>query len=116
MSKITISTTTVDAQEFWASVNGSAWETWDWWKSYTYSEGADWNKLGSITVVVEDPESEHEWTGVPQTITKTLNVHDLAKAFGELLAENRSFDWEDLDACDGDEVFQQAVFGEVIYG
>jgi hypothetical protein len=102
---------TISAKEFWSNVLGSAWETWDWWRSYDYSSGADWDKPGTITVAIDNPEDE---AGDP--IVKTLNVHDLAKAYGELSAGMPHLDWQDLDACYGDAVMQQAVFSEVVYG
>lgn len=101
----------VEAEEFWSCVLGSAWETWDWWQSIKYSEGADWDKVGEITVSIDDPEDEDK------AVSKTLTVQDLATAYATLLAEvGELVNWQDLDAVSGDNILQIAVLGEVVYG
>lgn len=113
MSKtaVTLTTTiTVDTAEFWSSVCGSAWETWDWWQKYEYSPCSNWAVPGELTVWVDNPDEEG---GKP--IKKTLDVNDLAEAYSKYSAGCR-VNWQDLDACDGDAIMQTAVFGEVVYG
>ncbi len=110
MSETIVIPVQVEAEEFWSCVLGSAWETWDWWQSIKYSEGSDWDKVGEITVSIDDPENEDE------VITKTLGVQNLANAYATLLSEVSDINWQDLDAVSGDNILQIAVLGEVIYG
>lgn len=115
MSEKVIISIQMEAEEVWSNVLGSAWEDWDWWQEIKYSDGSSWDKVGEITVSITDPDDENG----EKVITKTLNVHDLAKAYGELVAENyggTNLNIHDLDAVYGDCVLQQAIFGEVIYG
>lgn len=101
------------AEDFWSEIMGSAWESWDWWVTLDYSEGADWDKVGEITVTSWDGEGECEEDG---TLTKTLTIQDLAEAYGKCLAEGCRINIHDLDACQGDQILQMAMFGEIVYG
>ena len=99
---------TIDANAFWRAVNGSEWQVWGWWQGYRYSQGAAWDKLGEVEVTVENPTEE-------ESLVRVLNVEALAKAFGELASAGYEMDWRDLDAENGDLIFQQAIFGEIVY-
>jgi hypothetical protein len=99
------------AEDFWSEIMGSAWETYDWWVTLDYSEGADWDKVGEITVKSWDGETEGE-----ALISKTLTIKDLAEAYGKCLAEGFRINIHDLDANQGDVILQMAMFGEVVYG
>jgi hypothetical protein len=107
----------VDAEDFWSHVLGSAWESWSWWQRVEYSAGADWDKVGEVTVTIDDPEADwDEETDSQPVLTKTLTLEDLAASYAKCLAEGYKFNLDDLDACDGDVVMQMAVLGEVTYG
>jgi hypothetical protein len=101
------------AEDFWSEILGSAWETYDWWVSLDYSEGAAWDKVGELTITAWDGQGESEEEG---TITKTLGIKDLAEAYGKCLSEGFRINIHDLDADQGDVILQMAMFGEIVYG
>jgi hypothetical protein len=111
MSSKIIVPVAIEAEDFWSHILGSAWETWDWWTGVDYLDGSDWDKVGEVKITGWDGETEGE-----TLITKTLNIGDLAEAYGKCLAEGYRFNLDDFDACDGDAVIQMAMFGEVVYG
>lgn len=104
----------VDADEFFCSLLGSAWETWDWWHSAEFINGYEWDKYPTnwdepfLTVGICDPDDDDEFA----TVTKTLCLNDLLNAY----RQNPVGRWDDHDACTGDAVFQTAVLGTVVYG
>lgn len=107
----------VNAEEFWSAVFGSAWETWEWWVGLNYLEGSDWDKVGQVEITALDPDGNQE----TDTIKKVLGLDDIVNAFTKAVTDNKSFGGFDpheldLDACDGDVVIQYAMFGDVIYG
>lgn len=112
---------TVDRDELMNNVMGSAWETWSWWTGIQYADGCDWKTYPSdhhapyVTITSDDPdmgwdESESE------SITKTLTIHDILTAVGEVLTRHPWIRWDNMDACDSDLVLQYAVLGKVVYG
>ena len=114
----TVKITTVgefDAEELWSAVFGSAWETWDWWWSIKYID-CNWDVVGKVKIVACDPDDED----APK-VTKTIGLDDIVKAIESLTARDyftvaRDLKELDFDACSGDCVIQEAIFGEVIYG
>jgi hypothetical protein len=106
----------VDAEEFWSNTFGSGWEECSWWIDWKYSEGADWNKIGEISLTVLDPEDYNE----VKTITKTIGLEDIIKAYEWAQGENAfhcggRWRWDDQDVCVSDGILQIAVFGELTY-
>lgn len=100
-----------DAVEFWSAALGSGWETWSWWYVVDY-QGGDWDKPCLVNVMVSDPEGDDE----SETVCKSFTLDDLVKAYGVLVGKGHRLNPEDMDACDGDALIQQAIFGEVVYG
>jgi len=107
----------VDAEEFWSNTFGSGWEDCSWWVDWKYSNGADWNKIGEITLTIQDPDDHEEL----KTITKTIGLNDIVKAY-EFAQEQNFFHcgnrwhWEDQDQCVSDGILQIAMFGDVVFG
>lgn len=105
-------------QELWSNVFGSEGESWSWWLAMRYSKGADWDKIGEVTLTVENPD-EPEGLGV-NPITKTLTISDVAAAYAKAIAGGYKIipiNPEDgLDAMSADVVLQYAVLGDVVYG
>jgi hypothetical protein len=107
--------TPVNRDELWSSIFGSGYEysTEGWLYSIDFTEG-DWEKHGVAVVKYEDPD-----TGT--ATRRTLTIADLANAVSDLNEQG----WthcdgcvilEDDDACVGDAVIQQALFGDLIFG
>lgn len=121
----------VDAVDLWSAVFGSGWETVASWLRKVKLEGdeADWDVPGAVTITAENPHALIDDIDDDPTIEATLVLEDIAKAVSEVLAEGYrdactgqpiTLDPEDLggdwDACVGNVILQQAVYGEVIYG
>jgi hypothetical protein len=105
----------VDKDELWSNIFGSGYEyaTEGWLYSIDFPEG-DWEKHGVAEVKYEDPD-----TGT--ATRKTLTIVDIANAVSDLNEQGwthcgRCVILEDDDACVGDAVLQQALFGELIFG
>ena len=111
MSAMIIVPVSVKAEDFWSEVLGSGWESSPWWTNIEYGEGSDWDKVGELTITGWSAEGEDQGSTV-----KTLNIGDLAEAFGKCIAEGYRVNLEDLDADSGDAVIQMAVYGEVLFG
>jgi len=108
----------ISKQTLWEATFGGGWEYMPWWTGLVYSDGGDWDKIGTgeFTLTACDPDDPSE----PDT-TKTLTIEDLAKAYSIALAEGYehcggAWDLDDPDACVSDGLLQLAFFGEVIYG
>lgn len=109
-------------EDIWASICGSAWESWSWWHYLDY-DGGDWDKPCNLWVVVSDP-----WETDPDiddflgdsTITAVITLADIKRAINELSGHpyvmRAVMNHFDFDAVYGDAVMQQAVFGEIVYG
>ena len=110
-------TVEVPDQELWSSVFGSAFETWDWWRAATFHGAADWNKIGTVTLMIDDPNFDEDGG---QVITKTLDLDDVVAAVNAVtklgLLPYPSLEDLDWDACDADVILQYAVLGDVVYG
>ena len=98
-------------QDLWEAVFGSSpFSFGDHFTEADYSEGADWNKIGTVTVTgIDDNEQE---------VTKTIGIEELATALP--IANEQVymdlFNFENYDSICADAVLQVAVFGKVIYG
>ena len=111
-------TRTMDATEFWSAIWGSSPETFGtWWRGLQYLDGANWDTVGRVRVVLEDPDSEDA------TISCILSLNDLVTAYNDLQGNegpggvHRSYlDLEDMDCIGSDAIIQAAVYGEVIFG
>jgi hypothetical protein len=108
----------ISKQTLWETTFGGGWEYMEWWVKLEYSDGGDWDKIGTgeFTLTACDPDDPDE-----PTTTKTLTIEDLAKAYSLALTEGYkhcggSWDLDDPDACVSDGLLQIAFFGEVIYG
>lgn len=107
---------TMDAEEFWSEIMGSTEFYEEWWAAVKFKDGAQWDKPGKVDITVyTDVDSSTE------TVTKTLDIDDLAKAYGEVIAKpyyhcGGTVDIHNMDSCASDIVLQQAMFGDVIYG
>lgn len=103
----------IDKDELWSNVFGSAWEMNEWWLDYTFIEG-NWDKHGIVSITAENPLDDG-------TLTRTLNIDDIANAYAEIVNGDHyhcggAVDIDDMDMCAGDLVIQQAMFGDVFYG
>jgi hypothetical protein len=99
----------VEAEEFWQSLTGCAWENCPWWFEVNYTSGS-WDVIGDIIITAEDPDDELG------SITKTITIDDLAKAYETVGVGSYLLDWQNLDCFSGDVIFQQAFYGKVIFG
>ena len=107
--------TAIDKDELWSEILGSGYEEFvdDWVYSIEFLEGS-WEHHGVVQFKYEDPE-----TGEPTS--KTLTIIDIANAVSDLTGAGWSHcggdgPLDDPDACVGDAVIQQALFGELIFG
>jgi hypothetical protein len=114
MRKRVTVTTEVDANEFFSSVLGSAFEHWDWWHLVKYDEGYEWHTHPDdmdtpfLAVGILDPDDEDE----EETITKILSLADILTAYNKC----DGLRWDNLDAGSSDTIMQTAMFGEPVYG
>lgn len=95
----------------WEVVGGGL-PNYPWWEWFEYSEGADWETPGTLTVTAENPQ-------VGDSITKSLTALDMLHAY--LTMPNRTHCGGcdligDPDACSSDLILQQAMYGEIVYG
>lgn len=105
-------TITIDENELWSSVFGSAFEKFGThWDEVEYLDGTDWDKIGKVRLVAIDEETE-------ERTEKIIGIEELGKALP--IANNQVhmdlFDFDNYDAICGDAVLQVAVLGEVVYG
>lgn len=107
---------TMTVTDFWASILGSAWETFPWWEDVTYVDG-DWDKPGVVRVTAEDPNTDGG------TVTVEVNLPMLLEAWNRSVENGwrdactgGEMNIEDVDACVGDVVMQMAVYGAVPFG
>jgi hypothetical protein len=107
---------TMDDDDLWSDVMGSAWETCPWWFWLDY-DGGDWDEPCTLWVAVANPDNDHWFEdGV---LTATITIDDVVRALEELRDHPVVMEClrnQDFDAIYGDVVIQQAVLGEVIYG
>ena len=117
MPTTTVTLTPDEVTEIWTEVFGSAGESFPWWRTVDYQDGADWNIPGPVTLGIEDPDDEDN------TITKTVGPDDLLAAVAQAAGEGY------LDACTGnpihlgmswdagssDTVMQLLVLGRPVY-
>jgi extradiol dioxygenase family protein len=103
-------TALITEEELWSRVMGVAWQSYDWWASAEYLDGADWDKPGAIRVNGEFYPKGH-------TGGITITVHDLAYALERMNFSQSTIDIlsDNADCSSADELMQVAVFGEVIY-
>ena len=110
----------IPAQEFWKAIWGSGWESCGWWQKVRFHGDAEWNKIGTATLWIDDPDDEEA------TISRTIGLDDLVEAYNDLWAGsytgqsgfmNRSYlDLSDMDCIGSDGILQFAVLGSVVYG
>lgn len=104
------------SQLLWDYVFGSSFETWSWWVTVTYKDGADWDKQGVVEITAWDPAGDQADYVQPDTVTRTVTPESLYLAALLYLGKNfTSDDVENLDADSADCIVQTAVFGEVVY-
>lgn len=108
----------VDANDLWAAVLGSGWDTFSWWTASEYLTG-DWDHAGIVRITAEDPDSTDD-----TFITREIDLDALVRATQNVAGggyvdgcTGHAINWSDLDfdACVGDLILQVAVFGEPIY-
>ncbi len=101
-----------------SSVFGSAFETWSWWRTFSFLDG-DWETPGHVALGIENPDGGED-------ITKVLTLAEVVQAFQQALdlgivspncmyLSTREPDI-DLDAEMADVILQLAMLGEVTYG
>lgn len=122
--------TLIERTEFISSILGSAWEGYEWWHSYEYAEGYEWDTIPTdddtpfLTITAENPDADED-EGDDAEVTITLSVRDIIVAYIEAssaLREDIGIEAEgyshylDIDAEQGDVIIQFAVYGCHIYG
>jgi hypothetical protein len=121
-SELVIIPVKVEAGGLWSSVFGGGWEFFgDHIKSVEFLNGSSWEEVGLARITALDPKEEDK------TITVEVGIHDLVKAYAELLSQDtyashsmaQSFYGNsefDFDAMTSDCMLQQMVYGEIVYG
>lgn len=121
-SELVIIPVKVEAGGLWSSVFGGGWEFFgDHIKSVEFLNGSSWEEVGLARITALDPKDEDK------TITVEVGIHDLVKAYAELLSQDtyashsmaQSFYGNsefDFDAMTSDCMLQQMVYGEIVYG
>lgn len=108
----------LDGNRFWSAVFGSEFDEHEWWVRVHYRNGADWNKIGKVTLGIVDP------VNFGKIITRTIDLKDVERGLRTVIARGygdpctgRS-NWLSLgyDSCEGDAIMQCAIFGEIVYG
>lgn len=97
----------VDDEEVWETVVlGMHW-SYEWWLDYTYDSEKSFLWVKYLN---EDDKPRH----------KKLSRTKLAKAYAQLIAKQQTHcgghpinSW---DACSGDFILQEAIFGKLVYG
>ena len=95
----------------WEVVCG-ALPDYSWWVRFAYSEGADWETPGILTVDGENPDGG-------QDIRKELGALDLLHVYLAMERKTHCGGCDmiaDPDICSADLILQHAMFGEVVYG
>ena len=116
-NKVTINAREFDVEELWSSIFGSSWEQWEWWNSYSFLDGGDWDKSCSVRIHWwNDPDDHSE--GIT---SRLIDITDIVSALETLVTAGYTtvasgLEDFDFDASSGDCVIQQACFDEVIYG
>lgn len=112
----------VEAGALWSSTFGGGWEFGgDHIKSVEFLNGSAWDTVGLARITAEDPKDEDK------TITVEVGVHDLVKAFTDLVSSDFHHCGQhiaqdfyghdfDFDTCSSDGMLQQMVYGKIIYG
>lgn len=108
MTKTVTIPLTVDLDEAWSNTFGAGWETWDWWTEITYHDDAEWDTPGYVTLVSDHPEHER--------VEVKFGPDEFVAALAKTLSDFPGIRWDDQDASDSDLVFQNLVFGEVVFG
>ena len=121
-SELVIIPVKVEAGGLWSSVFGGGWEFFgDHIKSVEFLNGSSWEEVGLARITGLDPKDEDK------TVTVEVGIHDLVKAYAELLSQDtyashsmaQSFYGNsefDFDAMTSDCMLQQMVYGEIVYG
>jgi hypothetical protein len=106
-------TLTFNSEEVWEAVTGSGFAHTKYWINFVELE--TWRRPCAITITHETEEGG-------ETVT-TIEPARLFEAFGELVKTNFGHcggynlaDLDNADACHGDLVLQQAIFGKIIFG
>lgn len=108
---------TLDKYEFLASILGSSYTTWYWWREETFDEGYEWNKFPAdndkpfITVGIIDPTDDDE----ERVITKRLCINDIIAGYAKAHAEGYRTRLDDIDAASGDTIMQYATLNDYVY-
>lgn len=45
------------ADDLWANIFGSGFDTYPWWREVRFDEGSSWDTPGVATVIVDDPDN-----------------------------------------------------------
>lgn len=121
----------VNPEEVWEQAFGTSGETWGWWVSIDFFDGATWeaDNGGFVRLTITDPDDADADDAEQGTITKDVRVADVLAAVqtavdkgyldtctGTPLANKLTEGDLDWDACTSDVVLQVAVLGDVIYG
>jgi hypothetical protein len=113
---LVIAEITVDKEELWQSIFGSAYESFEWWLGERFKQGASWEVIGEVTLTAWNPEDE------TKEITKSFKPDEIFEAWVKSVAEgyghcgSTMLEIDDADACFGDVVLQVAMYGKLVWG
>lgn len=100
--------------EIWADIFGSGYEYLDWIYSIRFADGADWDRIGNVTISFENPDED----GI-ETVTYT--PEDVFEAYETALACNYTHCGgctleDEADVCTTDIILQTLTYGELVFG
>lgn len=113
---LVIAEITVDREELWQSIFGSAYETFSWWLGEEFKQGGDWETIGEVTLTAWDEEDNSK------EVVKSFKPDDIFDAWAKSVAEGYGHcgspmsEIDDADACFGDVVLQLAMYGKLVWG
>ena len=99
-------------QAAWEAVAGSL-PTWEWWRQLWFQGSANWDTMGELKVMGENPDDE------AKTITKFLTARDFLAAYDAMPHKLHCGTCDlidDPDECSGDLILQWAMYGQIVYG
>lgn len=81
--------------DLWSEVFGASAETWPWWSSFKFLDGADWDTPGRVRITSCNPDDPTE-----ATITKTIGMADIESALDACIEAGYA------DTCTGDRIHE----------
>lgn len=104
----------IDTAELWRRIWGSEPQAaGSHYRAIRYLDGADWDKVGTAVVHLEDPDDEDKI--VRGNVTSELIALALSDlSFPDHLRQHILDD--NADCIDSDAVIQHIVYGEIVFG